>query len=131
MRLGVETAFNETNRKGGINGRPLQLTVLDDGYEPSRTGPNIRQLLDDNRVIGNRRKCWHPNRSRDCSHCPRKRRCLSSAAFSGASCLRQEPPNPYVINFRASYNQEIREIINGLTDTLHIKPEEIAFFTAM
>ena len=33
MRLGIETAFHEANRKGGVHGRYLSLESMDDSYE--------------------------------------------------------------------------------------------------
>ena len=33
MRLGIEAAFHEANQDGGVHGRELRLTALDDGYE--------------------------------------------------------------------------------------------------
>ena len=34
MRLGIRAAFDEQNRRGGVHGRQLLLTTLDDAYEP-------------------------------------------------------------------------------------------------
>lgn len=41
MRTGVLAAFEEANRSGASGGRRLKLVALDDGYEPSRTVPNM------------------------------------------------------------------------------------------
>ena len=51
MRAGVLAAFQEINAAGGIQGRPLQLASLDDGYEPTRTVPNMNQLVDVDNVL--------------------------------------------------------------------------------
>src|SRR5690348_7558588 len=45
MRDGVLAGFARANRGGGVHGRPLRLIALDDGYEPTRTAPNMRQLI--------------------------------------------------------------------------------------
>src|SRR5690606_25675653 len=42
--------------------------------------------------------------------------------------LRPEPPERYIINFRASYGDETRAMVDGLLAN-GIKPQEIAFFT--
>ena len=54
---------------------------------------------------------------------------LLFAPFSGGPVLRNDPPDRYVINFRASYAEEIAAMIDALIDIAGLKPEEIAFFT--
>src|SRR5207253_1417183 len=51
VRAGVQAALDEANRDDGIHGRPLRLIARDDGYEPKRTGPNMRQLIDEDKVV--------------------------------------------------------------------------------
>ena len=48
MRNGLKAYFDEINAKGGVHGRRIELITLDDGYEPSRTVPNTRKLIDEN-----------------------------------------------------------------------------------
>ena len=43
MRLGVEAAFEEVNRRGGVHGRRLALRPLDDAYEPEAAIANTRR----------------------------------------------------------------------------------------
>jgi len=38
--------FAYINAKGGVNGRKIDFTVLDDGYDPSRTVPLTQQLVE-------------------------------------------------------------------------------------
>jgi branched-chain amino acid transport system substrate-binding protein len=54
---------------------------------------------------------------------------LFFAPFTGAGFLRRNPPDRYVINFRASYEEETAAMIDALIDKADLKPEEIAFFT--
>jgi len=49
-------------------------------------------------------------------------------AFTGAGVLRKNPPERYVVNYRASYAEETAVMIDGLLSN-GIKPEQIAFFT--
>ena len=51
MRAGVQAAIDETNARGGVRGRKLRLVALDDGYEPSRTAPNMHKLIEDEHVL--------------------------------------------------------------------------------
>ena len=52
MKLGIESAFNLINDAGGINGRQLRLVAADDGYEPIRTAEAMRQLYENQQVLG-------------------------------------------------------------------------------
>ena len=48
---GIQAAFEEINRNGGINGRTLRLDCRDDGYDPKRTVENITAMLDSQSVF--------------------------------------------------------------------------------
>jgi len=42
---GAEGYFKYVNARGGVNGRKIDFKYLDDGYDPSRTVQNVRQLI--------------------------------------------------------------------------------------
>jgi branched-chain amino acid transport system substrate-binding protein len=44
MKRGIDLAFDEANAAGGIHGRPLQLSFLDDQYDPTQAEANARKL---------------------------------------------------------------------------------------
>ena len=46
MQRGILAGLKRANRNGGVTGRSLRLIALDDGYEPARTDPNVRQLIE-------------------------------------------------------------------------------------
>jgi len=50
-RRGIELYFEQVNKAGGVNGRKLQLTALDDAYDPKKTVENTRTLIEDNKVF--------------------------------------------------------------------------------
>jgi len=50
-RRGIELYFEQINKAGGVNGRKLQLTALDDAYDPKRTVENTRLLIEENKVF--------------------------------------------------------------------------------
>src|SRR5438105_13417208 len=43
--------FMYVNNNGGINGRKITFTVLDDGYNPAKTVPLTHQLIEQNKVF--------------------------------------------------------------------------------
>lgn len=49
--VGIKAAFKAINAGGGIHGRELRLTTLDDAYVPDRTVDNVKKLLDGNGVF--------------------------------------------------------------------------------
>jgi branched-chain amino acid transport system substrate-binding protein len=50
FKAGLDAAVREVNARGGINGRKIQLTVLDDGFEAARSVANVRRLGDEDQV---------------------------------------------------------------------------------
>ena len=128
MRIGIEACFENINSQGGIHGRPLELIALDDSYEPSKTAPNMRRLIDEHDVmcvIGN---VGTPTAA-VAVPIANEKQVLLFGAFTGAGLLRNQPPDRYVINYRASYAEETARMVLGLVQELGIKPEEIGFFT--
>ena len=128
MQRGVLAGFERSNRKGGVNGRKLRLMTLDDGYEPARTGPNMRQLIEKDNVLAIIGNVGTPT-AIVAVPLVNKEKTLLFAAFSGGPILRNDPPDRYVINFRASYAEETAAMLDALIDIAGLKPEEIAFFT--
>ncbi|MBV8141755.1 MAG: ABC transporter substrate-binding protein [Verrucomicrobia bacterium] len=128
MQRGVLVGFERANRNGGINGRKLRLITLDDGYEPARTGPNMRQLMEKDNVLAIIGNVGTPT-AIVAVPLVNEEKTLLFAAYSGAPILRDDPPDRYVINFRAGYAEETTAIVNALLDDGGLKPQEIAFFT--
>ncbi len=128
VQTGIEAYFGMINEHGGVHGRRLSLVTLDDAYEPGKTGPNMRKLIDDEHVFA---VLGNPGTPTAAVAVPiaNEKRVPLFAAFTGAALLRKDPPDRYVVNFRASYAQETAEIVRGLIDELGLSPDEIAFFT--
>src|SRR6202048_4450796 len=51
VKRGSVAGLERPNHNGWVNGRKLRLISLDDGYEPTRTGPNMRQLIEKDNVL--------------------------------------------------------------------------------
>ncbi len=128
MKAGVETAFNEVNLAGGIQGRPLKLIALDDGYEPDRTVPNMHQLIDKDEVLAVIGNVGTPTAVASIP-IANANKTLLFGTYSGAGVLRRTPPDRYVINYRASYAEETAYMVDGLVRELGLDVDEIAFFT--
>src|SRR3981189_3592867 len=51
MKMGLEAAFAEINKAGGVKGRKLELKSVDDGYEPTKSIEAVKKLLGDDKVF--------------------------------------------------------------------------------
>ena len=119
MRLGLLAAFEEVNRAGGVHGRRLSLTTLDDAYEPEAAIANTRELIEKHDVFALVGAIGTPT-SRAAQPVTSDAGVPYIAPFTGAEFLRDagEPEN--VVNVRASYFQETAEIVARLTSDLGI-----------
>ncbi len=126
MKRGIDIYFSKVNAQGGVDGRQLELIALDDQYEPALTAINMHTLVDNNDVLAIIGNVGTPTAIVSVPIVNEKH-ILLFGAFSGANVLRKTPPDRYVINFRASYENETAEMIKGLL-SIGIKPQEIAFF---
>lgn len=128
MRQGVLVGIERANRAGGVHGRRLRLIALDDGYEPARTAPNMRQLIEEEDVLAVIGNVGTPT-AIAAIPIANEQKTLLYAALTGAGVLRKNPPDRYVINFRASYAEETGAMIDALIIGAGLKIEDIAFFT--
>jgi branched-chain amino acid transport system substrate-binding protein len=127
MKLGIEAAFNRTNDAGGIGGRSLRLFSADDGYEPSRTLEAMKQLYEKDKVFGFIGNVGTPTSAIAMPYAL-QRRALFFGAFTGANILRNDPPDRYVFNFRASYSEETDTVVHYLLKLRRLQPRDIAVF---
>ncbi len=118
MRLGIEAAFNEANSRGGVNGRMLELTALDDSYETEAAFNNTMRLINAERVFALIGEVGTPT-SRASVPVAAAAGVPFVAPFTGAEFLR-DPELGNVLNLRASYYQETEEIVDRLTEDLGI-----------
>jgi branched-chain amino acid transport system substrate-binding protein len=128
MLEGVNAALAEVERAGGLHGRRVRLIALDDGYEPERTGPNIRKLVEQEHVVAIVGDVGTPT-AVVALQITNPNRTPFFGAFSGAGLLRKSPPERYVVNYRASYEEEILAMVDALIDRAGIRCSQIAFFT--
>ena len=120
----ISTYFDQINKNGGINGRKLQLTVMDDGYDPEKAVANTRILIETNKVFallgyyGSTAMTEAMNKVFGPAKVP------MIGGISGAMSLRQPPAsnpnNRYMFSQRASYADEAEAIGTQLA-TLGLK----------
>src|SRR6266581_6839077 len=116
MKMGLEAAFAEVNKAGGVKGRKLELKSLDDGYEPTKSIEAVKKLLEEDKVFAIAGAVGTPTAAATLP--------IATAAgapfigaFTGAEFLR-EPYKPLVLNIRASYFQETEAMVEHLTKDL-------------
>jgi branched-chain amino acid transport system substrate-binding protein len=127
MKLGIEAAFNVANANGGVYGRHLRLVAADDGYEPTRTAATMKQLYEGDQVFGLVGNVGTPTAAVALPYAL-DRKMLFFGAFTGAGLLRNDPPDRYVFNYRASYAEETAAVVNYLVKVKRLLPEQIAVF---
>ncbi len=116
MKMGLEAAFAEINKAGGVKGRKLELKSVDDGYEPTKSIEAVKKLLEEDKVFAIAGAVGTPTAGAT--------QPIATAAgapfigaFTGAEFLR-EPYKPLVMNIRASYFQETEAMVEHLTRDL-------------
>ena len=116
MKMGLEAAFAEINKAGGVKGRKLELKSIDDGYEPTKSIEAVKKLLEEDKVFAIAGAVGTPTAAATLP--------IATAAgapfigaFTGAEMLR-EPYKPLVMNVRASYFQETEAMVEHLTKDL-------------
>jgi len=119
MRDGIEAAFAEINRAGGVHGRMLRLDPRDDAYDPSRSVPVLRDVLGEDAHIALIGATGTPTIA--------AMRPLTTAAglpvigtFTGATFLR-DPELGNVFNLRAGYAAEAEGWARLLVDDRGLK----------
>lgn len=114
FKAGSEACLKAVNEAGGVNGRKIKLISYDDGYEPGRTVPNITRLINQDKVF-----CLLGNVGTPTVMAIKpiitQQQVPLFAPFTGAEPLRR-PVVKYILNYRASYSQEVEEFIRGMVD---------------
>jgi branched-chain amino acid transport system substrate-binding protein len=109
---GSRLLFDAVNAQGGVHGRMIRYTTLDDGFDPQKTVENTRQLLDKDKVF----MIFHSTgTAQTAAVLPliKERRTLLFGPVTGATALR-ETFSPYVFHVRAGYANEAAKIVSQL-----------------
>jgi branched-chain amino acid transport system substrate-binding protein len=124
MRAGIQAAFEEANKHGGVQGRKLRLVTIDDGYEPDKAIVATKKLIEEDKVFALIGPVGTPT-SAATQPLATAANVPFIGAFTGASFLR-DPKLTNVINIRASYDAETEAWAQHLVEDLKIK--KIAIF---
>lgn len=127
MKMGIMAAFNAANANGGVFGRQLWLIAADDGYEPARAAVTMKQLYENDKVFGVVGNVGTPTAVVALPYAL-ERKMLFFGAFTGAGLLRNDPPDRYVFNYRASYAEETEATVHYLVKVRRLKTSQIAVF---
>src|SRR5262249_17775713 len=114
MRTGLNAAFDEINAKGGVHGRKIKLTSVNDGYEPDRAIAATKKLIEEDKVFGLLGPVGTPT-SAAAQPVATAAKVPFVGAFTGAGFLRNSALEN-VINIRASYDAETEAWVKHLTE---------------
>ena len=112
---GLDMCIDAVNAKGGVNGRKIELTTLDDGYEPARTVPNTKKLIEQDKVFALIGYVGTPT-SVPAVPVFTEAKVPFVGPFTGAESLRV-PFNRYIFHVRASYYDETDKIVEQVLST--------------
>jgi branched-chain amino acid transport system substrate-binding protein len=118
MREGLQAAFAEANKAGGVRGRKLELVARDDGYEPKKSIEVTRTLLEQDKVFALVGPVGTPT-SAATLPIAAEQGVPFIGPFTGVEFLRN-PHKPNVVNVRASYFQETETMVERLTKDLGV-----------
>lgn len=124
---GSRLLFESVNAQGGVHGRQIRYTTLDDGFDVPKAVANTRQLLENDKVF----MIYHSTgTAQTAAILPmvNEHRTLLFGPITGASALR-ETFNPLVFHVRAGYANEAQRIVSqlqrqGITRVAVFYPED-------
>ena len=125
MRAGWEAALAAANAAGGVNGRKIRLVTADDAYDPQRTLPAMKQLVEGEQVFAVVGNVGTATAAVAIPYCA-EQKVVFFGALSGADLLRKTPPDRLVFNYRASLGEEAAAAVRWLTDVKRVPADRIA-----
>ncbi len=111
---GARAYFDEVNRAGGVGGHKIVLKAYDDGYNPGPALTNTIRLIEQDNAFLLFGYVGTPTVTRILPLLKHNQRQYAYLffPFTGAGPLRQPPYGQYVFNFRASYGEEIKGLVD-------------------
>lgn len=109
---GARLMFESVNAAGGIHGRKITFTSLDDGFDPKRAVENTRKLIEEQKVF---MLFNSTGTAQTAAVLPilKESKTILFGPVTGASSMR-EGVNPYLFHVRAGYANETERIFSQL-----------------
>lgn len=123
LHQGAQACFASVNARGGINGRPIELVALDDGYEVKRAVENFKTLFADPSLFA-LFGCFGTPIIEALLPLIRGTDTPSFSAYTGALAARPGDMRN-VFNVRASYPEEAQRLVQHLS-TIGLKRVAVA-----
>ncbi len=117
--LGAEIYLQNLNDHGGVYGRKIEIIAKDDRYEPKIAVENVDELIKKDKIFALFGIIGTPV-AEAIFPIAIEKRIPFVGAYSGAEFLRN-PPNPIVLNARASDLDEIEKLVQYYADDLKYK----------
>lgn len=113
---GARAYLDQVEAAGGVHGRKLRVIARDDGYDPSRAIANTLAFLADPEVLALFSYVGTPTTTRvlPLLKLDADRALPMLFPFTGARPLRGPPYGAFVLNLRASYQQETAGLVEQL-----------------
>ncbi len=113
MNEGAKAYIDSVNRAGGVNGRKIQLRILDDGFMPKKAAANAEKLIRDEHVFA-------LFQTRGTPHTEAVAPILAASgvplvAPSTGAAIFHKPLNRLIFNVRAPYQEEVLKGIEHFT----------------
>jgi len=104
--------FDRVNKAGGVNGRPIVLESMDDGFDPKRTAENARRLIAEKQPLALMLSRGTANAEALIPVTQENR--IAVVAPVGGSELMHRPANHYLFNLRPPHKFEAEKAVGQL-----------------
>ncbi|MEQ8279201.1 MAG: ABC transporter substrate-binding protein [Deltaproteobacteria bacterium] len=114
MQEGIEAYFDFVNKNGGVDGRQIELVALDDGDDPTTARSNMESMSSGEGVLAYVGGVG-TNTAGVMAEVANQSQRILFGPLSGDGALRQDPPDRYVFNVRASVQDEMTRGVGFVT----------------
>ncbi len=124
LKLGIDLKLQEVNRKGGVKGKKIRVSYLDDGYVPKKTRENVETFLNNVKTDILMSSVGTPTQE-SYIDLVKEGKVTALFPFTGSSTFRT-PEFKHMIHYRPSYDQNIAEITRHIVEKY--SPEKVVLF---
>lgn len=110
--LGAQLMIDSVNAQGGVNGEPIEIVRLDDGFDVKRAGENARVLIEERKVVALFMSRGTPHTQAILPWLDKHGVALIGPS-TGAMVL-HKPVQKHVFNVRSTYQRESEKAVQHL-----------------